>query len=173
MLTWDLGTTTWIAQAAPSGSGIPATLLDAKGDLIVASAADTAARLAVGSNTYVLTADSGETLGVKWAAASAVGGGSAYPLDAAPGSAHAADDEFDDTSGMSGSVNGLDAQWTSPVTSATGQGITVTWPATGWMTFEPTTSGTSSTGKRTFGMRQTSPTGSFTVSAKVVDDGAE
>jgi hypothetical protein len=51
-------------------AGIPATLLDAKGDLIVASAADTAARLAVGgTNGHVLTVDSNETLGVKWAAA--------------------------------------------------------------------------------------------------------
>jgi hypothetical protein len=51
-------------------AGIPATLLDAKGDLIVASAADTAARLAVGgTNGHVLTVDSTETLGVKWAAA--------------------------------------------------------------------------------------------------------
>jgi hypothetical protein len=51
-------------------AGIPATILDAKGDLIVASAADTAARLAVGgTNGHVLTVDSAETLGVKWAAA--------------------------------------------------------------------------------------------------------
>jgi hypothetical protein len=58
-------------------AGIPATLLDAKGDLIVASAADTAARLAVGgTNGHVLTVDSAETLGVKWAAAAGgVGGG--------------------------------------------------------------------------------------------------
>jgi hypothetical protein len=58
-------------------AGIPATLLDAKGDLIVASAADTAARLAVGgTNGHVLTVDSSETLGVKWAAAAGgVGGG--------------------------------------------------------------------------------------------------
>lgn len=49
-------------------TAIQPTLLDAKGDLIVATAADTPARLAVGTNDYVLTAASGETTGVKWAA---------------------------------------------------------------------------------------------------------
>lgn len=53
----------------PASSGIPATLLDAKGDLIVASAADTAARLAVGTDGFVLTADAASTNGIKWAAA--------------------------------------------------------------------------------------------------------
>lgn len=54
---------TWATDA----SGIPATIFDAKGDLIAASAADTAARLAVGTNGQVLTADSGESTGLKWA----------------------------------------------------------------------------------------------------------
>lgn len=56
-----------------SGSGIAETLIDAKGDLIVGSAADTAARLAVGTNGQILVADSAEVTGVKWAAAA--GGG--------------------------------------------------------------------------------------------------
>jgi hypothetical protein len=60
---------TWATDA----SGIPATIFDAKGDLIAASAADTAARLAVGTNGQVLTADSSTATGLKWA--TAAGGG--------------------------------------------------------------------------------------------------
>lgn len=52
-------------QNAPAG--ILATILDAKGDIIAASAADTAARLAVGANNTVLTADSATSTGLKWA----------------------------------------------------------------------------------------------------------
>jgi hypothetical protein len=48
-------------------------LVDAKGDLLVASGADAVTRVALGTNGYILTADSNEETGVKWAAAPAVG----------------------------------------------------------------------------------------------------
>ena len=53
----------WVTDA----TGIPATIFDAKGDIIAATAADTASRLAVGTNNQVLTADSTAATGMKWA----------------------------------------------------------------------------------------------------------
>jgi hypothetical protein len=50
------------------------SLVDAKGDLLVGSANDTVSRLAVASTAgYVLTVDSAETTGLKWAAPAAGG----------------------------------------------------------------------------------------------------
>jgi hypothetical protein len=51
-----------------------ATTIDAKGDLIGGTGADTFARLAVGTNGQVLTADSAETTGLKWSTVAGGGG---------------------------------------------------------------------------------------------------
>jgi len=48
--------------------GIQPTIFDAKADILTATAADTPARLAVGTNGHILTADSAEATGLKWAA---------------------------------------------------------------------------------------------------------
>ena len=48
-----------------------ATAIDAKGDLVPGTGADTFSRLAVGANDTVLTADSAQATGLKWATPSA------------------------------------------------------------------------------------------------------
>jgi hypothetical protein len=58
---------TWVA--ADDTNAIQNSIVDAKGDLIAASAADTPARLAVGANDLLLTAASGETTGLKYTGA--------------------------------------------------------------------------------------------------------
>jgi len=52
-----------------------ATAIDAKGDLVAGTGADTFAKLTVGANDTVLTADSSTATGLKWAAAGGGGGG--------------------------------------------------------------------------------------------------
>lgn len=49
------------------GNIIPESTVDAKGDLLAATADNTVARLAVGSNNDILTADSSQSTGVRWA----------------------------------------------------------------------------------------------------------
>lgn len=54
----------WVASDDPNA--IQNTIVDAKGDLITATAADTPARLAVGTNGQVLIADSTQSTGLRW-----------------------------------------------------------------------------------------------------------
>jgi len=51
-----------------ANGAIAKSIVDAKGDLIAATAADTVSRLGIGANGTVLTADSAEATGMKWAA---------------------------------------------------------------------------------------------------------
>jgi hypothetical protein len=61
-----------------ANGAVAKSIVDAKGDLIAATAADTVSRLAVGTNGQVLTADSAEATGLKWATAG--GGAKSYTL---------------------------------------------------------------------------------------------
>jgi hypothetical protein len=62
---------TWVAQ--DDSNAIQNAIVDAKGDIIAATANDTPARLAVGANNTVLTADSSTATGLKWAAPASSG----------------------------------------------------------------------------------------------------
>ena len=59
---------TWVTS--DDANAIQNAIVDAKGDLISATAADTPARLAVGTDGQVLTADSTTATGLKWASPS-------------------------------------------------------------------------------------------------------
>lgn len=63
---------TWVAQ--DDSNAIQNAIVDAKGDLIAATAADTPARLAVGANGQILSADSTAATGLAWIAAPISGG---------------------------------------------------------------------------------------------------
>jgi hypothetical protein len=90
-------------------------------------------------------------------AANAGAGFSGFPLDV-PVAVHACDDDFDGET--------LDPKWSQAVDA---NDITVT-TGSGWMTMEPSASGTGSLTGRTWGIIQPSPTGPFEVSAKLANN---
>ena len=69
----SLGTAIDSTVFTNAGNAVAKTIVDAKGDIIAATAADTVARLAVGANDTVLTADSSTATGLKWATSAAGG----------------------------------------------------------------------------------------------------
>jgi len=95
---------------------VQASTATAKGDLLVATAPSTIARLGVGSDGQVLTADAASAGGVKWATASGGGGSagqdnvfplSAYGLLAASGDPN----EFQNQSGVSANTVFMARVW--------------------------------------------------------------
>lgn len=58
----------WVDTDDESGSDSLVAVLDAKGDLLAGTGPDVAARVPVGSDGQVLTADSAQATGVKWGA---------------------------------------------------------------------------------------------------------
>jgi hypothetical protein len=77
---WDATDNVWYpigvgahAHTADAIGAIANTLVDAKGDVLTATADNTPARLAVGTNDQVLTADSSTATGLKWATPAAGG----------------------------------------------------------------------------------------------------
>ena len=89
----------------------PLTILDAKGDLITATAADTPARLAVGTNGHILTADSTTATGIKWAAPA--GGGKVLQVVSTTKT-----DTFTSTSTTAVDITGLSVSITPSSTSS-------------------------------------------------------
>lgn len=72
----DMRTITTELYNQPAGGGVAVDpIWDTKGDLAVATAADVAVKLPVGTDTQVLTVDSTQAAGVKWA--TPTGGGTA------------------------------------------------------------------------------------------------
>jgi hypothetical protein len=69
----SLGTAIDTTTFNNASAAIAKAIVDAKGDIIAATAADTVSRLAVGANDTVLTADSSAATGLKWAATAAGG----------------------------------------------------------------------------------------------------
>ena len=98
---------TWVAQ--DDSNAIQNAIVDAKGDLIAATAADTPARLAVGTNGQVLTADSTAATGLAWATPST--GATSLGFAAGKNKIINGDFRFNQrnfTSGNSGDPYGLD-----------------------------------------------------------------
>jgi len=115
--------------AAELGAAVPKALVDAKGDLLVGTAADTVGRLAVGSNGQLLLPDSTQTSGWRFSTSLVVeGAGTPEGSVTAPvGSV------FIDTAATNGAVRWVKAAGTGST------GWKVEYGDTGWRNVTPAT----------------------------------
>jgi hypothetical protein len=60
------GSSTWTGLTYTANGGIPESIIDAKGDIVIGTAADTPAVLPAGANGLYLAADSAVASGLKW-----------------------------------------------------------------------------------------------------------
>ncbi len=108
-----LATTALVFTQFSGAGGSIATdvIFDAKGDLAVGTGADAASRLAVGTNGQVLTADSAEATGAKWATPSAGGSATFTESASAPGSPAAGARWHDTDTGILYTYSGFSSAW--------------------------------------------------------------
>jgi hypothetical protein len=111
-----------VVALAPS-SGIPATIVDAKGELIAGIGNDAVGRVPAGQNGQVLTADSMQPTGMRWTTPSAGGGGGGTVTDVIhTGPAPPTDPAIElwaDTDEPAVNVGGpIDALWEGPTPPA-------------------------------------------------------
>lgn len=96
----------WAAVSGGSGSVATDTIFDAKGDLPVGTGADTAAKLTVGTNGSILTANSGSASGLLWVPG---GGAPSFPIRAVASNYYLGSGQISATTATSGSTAQLTA----------------------------------------------------------------
>lgn len=101
------GTSGSVTLSLDGTAVIAPTIVDAKGDLISATAADTPARLAVGTNGQVLTADSTTATGLKWATTAS--GSPASATGSSAGTSSTTSTSYTDTSAAATLTTGTKA----------------------------------------------------------------
>jgi len=120
------GSTAWTSLAYSSlpSTSISNALVDAVGDIIHASADNTVAKLAVGTNDHVLTADSTVSgVGIKWAAPAAAAAGSLTGATMASGVTASSLTSVGTLTGLtvSGAINAADQIVQKPVLKDIGE----------------------------------------------------